>query len=351
MITFIITNITNCGGTERVVTSQINYLVQQGFNVEIISMTSIDGNLPFFNLDSTVKIHHLGIKSYEHGGLLDKWKGYVSSFLTFRKYLKTYETDIIIGTSRNTNILSIINKPVDTRIIGCEHFQYYNPSPAIRFLRNCFYKKLEKLIVLTNRDFNLYVKKGIRAVCIPNAVSFPLQEDMSSKSNIAIAVGRNSFEKNFSLLLRLWKQIGNDDWTLKIVGEGPLLEDNKALAKELCIENVEFIPFTKNIIDYYKEATIYLMTSRFEAFPMVLLEAKTCGCVCVSFDCETGPREIIQDNKDGYLIPMENHELFISRVKQLMDNPILCREMGKKALENSKLYSAEVILSKLKDIL
>lgn len=351
MITFIITNITNCGGTERVVVSQVNYLVQQGYKVEIISFTSREGEQSFFDLNPSVNIHHLGIRSYEHGGLLDKLKGYVDSFLTFRKYLNVYVTDIIIGTSRNTNILSVINKPVNTRIIGCEHFQYYNPSPIVRIIRNFYYRKLETLIVLTNRDLCLYQKKGIHAVCIPNAVPFPLQEDFTSKSKIAIAVGRNSYEKNFGLLLRLWKQIGNKAWKLKIIGEGPLLEENKKLVKELGIVNVEFVPFTKNIVDYYKEATIYLMTSRFEAFPMVLLEAKTCGCVCVSFDCETGPRDIIQNDMDGFLIPVGNNELFVSRVKLLMDNPSMCWKMGKQAIENSKLYTKEVILRKLEDII
>ena len=93
------------------------------------------------------------------------------------------------------------------------------------------------------------------------------------------------------------------------------------------------------------------MTSRFEALPMVLLEAKTCGCVCVSFDCETGPREIINEGKDGFLVPVGDEELFIKRVRQLMSDNMLCEKMGKEALESSKLYSQQVILKKLLDII
>ena len=348
-ITFIITDITKCAGTERVVTTQADYLAKRGHEIEVISLSSSSGG-SFFEMDSSVKIYHLGINSYEYGDVINKLKGYFVSFFRLRKFLKLYKTDLIIGTSRNTNVYAALNCR-NCRVIGFEHFAYNNPSPIIRIIRDYVYKKIEKLVVLTNRDFELYSKKGIDVICIPNAVPFSVQDGMSRKSCIALAVGRNSSEKNFDLLLKLWKKIDVNNWILKIVGEGPLLEHNKTLALELGIENVEFIPFTANIIDYYKEASIYMMTSQFEAFPMVLLEAKTCGCVCVSLDCETGPREIIQDGKDGFLIPMNNYNLFISRVRLLISDEQLRYRMGLEAIENSKLYSKEIILKKLEDLL
>lgn len=348
MISFFITNINKCAGTERVVTSQVNYLVQQGKRVEIISLNSSEGGA-FFDLDDSVVIHHLGVPTYEHAGLFNKIKGYIESFIAVKSFFKSYKTDLIIGTSRNTNIMAIVNNK-NTRVIGCEHFQYYNPNPLIRMIRDYYYKKLEKLIVLTKRDQEIYIQKGILAVCIPNAVSFPLQKDIKEKSKIAVAVGRHSYEKNFELLLRLWKQIDSKDWTLQIIGEGPLYEDNKSYAKKEGVENVEFVPFTKDIIDFYKRASIYLMTSRFEALPMVLLEAKTCGCVCVSFDCETGPREIIRDGVDGYLIPVGQNEEYVRCVRLLMNDSHLCEKMGKEALESSIMYSEEILLKKLLDI-
>lgn len=348
MISFFITNINKCAGTERVVTSQVNYLVQQGKRVEIISLNSIEGGA-FFDLDNSVVIHHLGVPTYENAGLLKKIIGYIESFVVVKSFFRSYKTDLVIGTSRNTNIMAIVNNR-GTRVIGCEHFQYYNPKPLIRVIRDYFYKKLEKLIVLTKRDQEIYIKKGISAVCIPNAVSFPVQKNIKEKSKIAVAVGRHSYEKNFELLLRLWKRVDSKDWTLQIIGEGPLYEDNKSYAEKEGIKNVEFIPFTKDIVNYYRQASIYLMTSRFEALPMVLLEAKTCGCVCVSFDCETGPREIIRNGVDGFLIPLGQDDEYINRVEQLMNDPDLCKKMGNEALDSSYLYSKEVLLKKLLNI-
>lgn len=351
MLSVLITDITKCAGTERAVSSVVNYLADHDFELEIISLCSKSGK-PFFDLNNKVRCIHLGVPSYEHGTIFAKLKGYVLSFKIVYTFFRVHKTDLVLGTSRNTNVLSVLCcRNEQSKVIGCEHFQYGACSLPIRLIRNFFYEKLDKLVVLTDRDKNKYRKHNINTICIPNAVPFDIQHCENSKEKIAIAVGRHSREKNFAQLLKLWRKANIEDWKLQIIGEGPLVNENKKIAKQLELHNVEFVPFTKNIIDYYRMASLYLMTSQYEAFPMVLLEAKTCGCVCVSFDCETGPREIINDGIDGFLIPVGNDNMFIQQVRKLTGDLDLIKQMGQRSLENSKEYSKEVVLRKWIELL
>lgn len=346
-VTFLITNICHCAGTERVVSSITNYIVTKQVDVEIVSLTSTGNDFPFFPIENRIKIHHLGITPYEYGLPMKKIMGYFRSYFVVKNFLKEYDTDILVGTSRNTNILALINRKSDKiRVIGCEHFSYNTISAWALPIRKFYYRKLEKLVVLTERDEVAYSRQRINTLCIPNAVSFDPVYNKFEKRPIALAVGRNSIDKNFDRLLRLWAKLDEKDWILKIVGEGPLLEQNKATASELGISNVEFIPFTKKIQEYYNEASIYLMTSRYESYPMVLIEAKTCGCACVSFDCETGPREIIRDGVDGYVIPYDDDNLFVDKVKKLIKDNTLLSEMQKASYDDSYRFSRDSILRK-----
>ncbi len=171
-----------------------------------------------------------------------------------------------------------------------------------------------------------------------------------------MAVGRHSQEKGFDRLLSIWKDIENvrTDWELLIIGEGNLYEHNQNVAKILGLKTVRFLPFQKNVQPYYQKASLYLMTSLYEALPMVLIEAKMCGCICISYNCKTGPAEIIKDGEDGFLIPEGNQNLFIEKILNLMNDRILMERMGEKAMVNVKDYSPGKILPKwdtlIKDI-
>ena len=345
-ITFVITNLVKCGGTERAVISVANSLADYNYTINIISLNSAQ-EATFFPINEKINIIHLGQKSYENGNIKNKVIGYFKSYHKIKKHLKSHKTDIIIGTSRNTTILSLISPNNARSIIGCEHFSSSAPiNSIIRIIRDRLYTKLNRLIVLTPYDQKYYSNKGINTTCIPNSIPFAPQDCLNEKKNIAIALGRHSREKAFDKLIKLWNKIDRKDWELKIIGEGPLLEYNKSIAKQYNSDNIKFEPFTKNVIPYYRQAKLYLMTSIFEAFPMVLLEAKTCQCVCVSFDCKTGPKELINNNIDGFVIDVNDDKSFIEHVKTLMDNENKCNEMGIKAQENSLEYSSENITQK-----
>lgn len=345
LISIFITDISQCGGTERTVISLANYLSENSYKVKIISLFSNKESKPFFEVDSKISVIHLQLSSYMNGSLFIKLKGYINSYLKVNRFIRDHDADIFMGTSRNTNLLCILGGK--KLIIGCEHFPNNVPMNGfLRIIRNIFYKKLTKLIVLTERDQHYYKLKGISTEVIPNAIPFnSCSVDFNIKEKVALAVGRHTDQKNFKELIRIWKCIWKrcEDWTLFIVGEGPLFYENQKFAKEIGCDSIKFIKYTNSIIEYYMKASLYLMTSIYEAFPMVLIEAKNLGCVNIAYDCETGPREIIKDGNDGFLVPIDSPNDYVEKVITIMKNDDLRIKMGKTAILNSQEYTKQNI--------
>lgn len=351
-IIFVITNITNCAGTERVVTSIANYFVSLSHEVSIISLFSKQGKA-YFPLNNAIKVIHLNSYPYTNKGLVSRIWGRFVSAIKFIKIIRKAPADVYIGTSVNTNVLLLLFNS-SKKNIGCEHFAANVPmNTFFRIFRDAIYKNLNRLVVLTKRDFEYYNKKGIAVEIIPNSIPFVVRTNNSFKTNIALAVGRHTRQKSFDRLLYIWKNIENKrtDWELLIIGEGELYEYNQNVANTLGLKTVRFLPFQKDVQSYYQKASLYLMTSLYEALPMVLIEAKMCGCVCVSYDCKTGPAEIIKDGEDGCLIPEGNQNLFVEKVLNLMDDQVMMERMGAKAMINAEDYSPDKILPKWKQIL
>ena len=345
-IAIVISNILKCGGTERVVCGIANYLSQK-YKVEIISLFS-NGGESFFELSRNITIHHLSVNSYENKSFRYKIVGWIKSINSYRKFVKKINPDIYIGTSRNTNIMALLFRN-NNIVIGCEHFSALSPMNGfLRIFRDNAYKKLDSLVVLTQKDCNYYKENKIKAEVIPNSVSYTSCNNIQGKSKIALAVGRHSKEKAFDKLIRIWSQIENQnpDWNLYIIGDGELFDYNKSLANEIGLKKVSFIPFQKNIQEYYKQASLYLMTSLYEAFPMVLIEAQTHGCVCISYNCETGPAEIINDGINGCLVEYDNSKMFVEKFHMLANNAELMKDMAKNAIHDAERFSPNAIMPK-----
>ena len=351
-VCIVVSNITACAGTERVVIGVANYLVHLKYEVVIISLFSKYGSA-YFQLDSNITIIHVGAYKYTEKGWLQKTWGRFSSLYNSYRVIRRVRADIYIGTSVNTNVLSILFSP-SKRIIGCEHFAATVPmNSCLRLFRNRIYRRLVRLIVLTQRDCDYYKKNKVKAKVIQNTIPFPIPLSYPYKSKVVLAVGRHSREKAFDRLLSIWKKIEHArlDWHLILVGEGDLLEYNKEVATKLEIKNVQFLPFQKNIQDYYMNASLYFMTSLYEALPMVLIEAKACGCVCISYDCKTGPAEIIKDGNDGFLISEGDEDSFVNKALLLMEDQNKRTIMGKRAMVNAQDYSNISIMPKWKNLL
>lgn len=347
-VSFVTTDITQPAGTERVIINLSNYFSSHGVLVELHSL-STSGGTAFYELDDRIKIIHHGLSDYstENNFFIKAFRK-LTNTLRVKSCLKSINGDFIIGTGKHINTyLAVFKKSKQHKIIGCEHFAYNAPmSRFTKAIRNYFYKKLDYLVVLTEKDREFYSRFVSNVYCIPNSYSFYPENSSSLDNKIVLAIGRHTPQKGYDLLLPVWKEVAAEypDWTLHIIGTGPLLKERESQAASLNLkETVKFLPPAKDIVNRYLESSVFVMPSRYEAFPMVLLEAEACGLPCVAYDCDTGPGEIIRHGEDGFLVPVGDANQFKEQLTKLISNATLRNEMAKAARQNVKRFGIDEI--------
>ena len=166
-------------------------------------------------------------------------------------------------------------------------------------------------------------------------------------------MGRMTDEKGFDMLLKAWAIVEsrNTDWTLEIVGEGPLEASLKELHAKLGLKRVVFSPFTSNPEKKYREASIYVMSSRHEGFPLVLLEAANMSLPIVSFDCNNGPREIVHDGVNGFLVAPGDINAMAGKILELIDSEDERLTISENALLTMKAFRMENVILEWKRLI
>lgn len=207
-------------------------------------------------------------------------------------------------------------------------------------------KKYDTIVVLTQEDKVTNWNGWKNVVVMPNPVSFrsDVASYLSEKS--IVAIGRLDRIKNFSSLINAFKLVvlRHDDWSLKIYGNGELENELIDQIRQLGLENRVFLMgFTNNIKGVLCKSSIFALTSYTEGFPMVLLEAMECGVPPVSYQCPCGPKEIITDGKDGFLVPLNDEQMLAERICQLIEDKELRIRMGAAAKERAKYYQVDQI--------
>ena len=344
----ILTNITNRAGTERAVVNLCNILAEfHNFSVSILSTDSGSGRAAY-ELNENVKIFHLA-GTIGNPNPVKKLLGYKKLFCFLKKADCEYgKNSCFIGTDVSFNILIGFFKKAKT--VGCEHMNYGSASFAHKFLRKLCYPKLDKVVLLTEKDKERYQFLQNVAV-IPNCISFAPESVKSYASKKVIAIGRYTQQKGFDLLLDainlLKERICN--WSFEVIGDG----EQKSLLEEKIKFNglgkiVKLLPPTSDIQSIYHSASIYVMSSRWEGLPMVLIEAQSCGLPIVSFDCPEGPSLLVHDGEDGYLVPPNDIQALSEKLLDLINDESKRTRFGKKAFENAKRFSVEAISEKWK---
>ncbi|ATM96827.1 WbcM protein [Yersinia frederiksenii] len=340
-------DISHTGGTERVSLALANYLVKEGYQVVIISLS---GNAPpKFHVDERIKLVSLFDKKRRFS------LAYFSVVFRLRRILIDESIDVVIDVDTMLALFSTVSL-VGTNIkhISWEHFNYKsNLTVKSRKLARIIAAKYADVVVtLTEKDREYWLEENKypeKIVSISNPLPFAPQSRLKNKDTKTIlALGRLNYQKGFDLLLDIWAKVEevNSDWGLVIAGDG---EDKNLLSEkinELNLKNVELLPSTPNVRDLYDQSAIYVMTSRFEGFPMVLLEAKACGLPIIAYDCDTGPSELITDNEDGFLIPFADSNTFSERLIQLMNDDNLREAMSLRSLVNSEKYQIEATIGR-----
>ena len=280
----------------------------------------------------------------------------------FKQYLLDIHPDITVSILRRE--INFINSIKDgSKKIGEIHFtrsSYRNisipffPQKVNLYISNLWInnlikelKKLDRFVTLTQEDYNLWPELNNKLV-IPNFVPDYKGERSQLNSKSVIAVGRYSWEKGFDLLVSIWEIVNqkHPDWTLNIYGVGDYssiqnLANEKGLNKVFICHSA-----TNNIYQQYINSSIFTMSSRYEGFGMVLIEAMSVGLPPIAFACPCGPRDIIKNGENGILVEPGNIKGYADSICELIEKPEKRELMAKKAIERTKDYSKDNIMNK-----
>lgn len=338
-------------GTERAAVNLANILCCfLKYEVEILTGRMDEGTIKY-DIDKKIKIKKMDLPTSPKSRV--ELINYYYNLA--KKIRKIKDFDFIIGTTCYFNIILIffLNKKIKT--IACEHMNYGALKGFLKLIRKFAYRFAYKVILLTKEDSKHYEKflKKKNFEVIPNTLSFKCESYNSLEKKNLISVGRLTNQKGYDLLLETFAIIKKEmpDWKLKIYGKGELLDSLLKKRKDLKLESeVEFIEPVSDIREKYLESSIYIMSSRWEGLPMVLLEAMACGLPLVSFNCPYGPSEVIDDSNNGFLVGEGNIEELAKKVIVLMKDKNLRKKMGQNSKIISQRYSPEEIKEKWRKI-
>jgi glycosyltransferase involved in cell wall biosynthesis len=345
-IVFLLHDIHFGGGGERVTVHLADQLIRKGYQVTIVSLSKYRKE-NIYTINPEIHIEYLNFDFQNKINLIEK----TISVFAVRKYFKPIKKQtIVLGTGTYPSLLlALLPHRKNIKSIGCQHNSYAAVKHFWAISRKLFFGRLNALVSLTNQDLPKLKRINPNSYVIPNAVPFYPEKPAKLENKIILSVGRIEYLKGYDLLLDAFEKVNINllDWKLRIIGDGPL----KNYIRERLIasglnEKVEILPPTAKIIDEYMQASVYVMTSRTEGLPMVLLEAQACGLPIVSFDCETGPSDIVSDNENGFLIKRFDTDSMAQKLSLLCTDLVKRKEFGVKGRENVKKYFTDEIINK-----
>ena len=358
----------NSGGMERVLANKANWLVKQGHEVVIVT-TDQRGERPFFPLDERIKCFDLGVNYEENNG-----KSFINKLIHYpfkqqkhkrklTELLQSLRADVVLSMFCNDASFIPSIKDGSKKILEI-HFSRFK---RLQYGRKGLWKladeyrskqdakvaaRFNRFVVLTEEDKEYW--EGLKNMCvIGNARSFVLPKPAKLENKTVIAVGRYSYQKGFERLIAAWHQVCQhvDDWKLHLVGDGELREELQQQIEALNLKDKVILGKAEtDMLTVYKNASVLAMSSRYEGLPMVLLEAQAAGLPIVSFQCKCGPKDVIADGVDGFLVNEGDVDALAEKLMKLMNDEALRKKMGAAAFERSERYAEDRIMKQWTDL-
>ena len=368
-IVYLYTSLTTVGGADRIVIQKANYLADvMGHEVYVIT-DSQAGRAVIFPLSPKVKHIDLDInfdRQYRHGLLLRSLCYFMLMFVYRKKLgrlLEHIKADIVISTlGRDIDFLTQLND--GSRKVGEAHTTRMNLRKTQDLLEGGFVhrmigKRLKKKIDTAVKQLDAFVVLNehekeewatVRpAVIIPNSLPFYPAVPSTLSASRATCVGRLEWEKGIDRLIDIWLSVHNThpDWVLDIYGQGMLQDE---LQQKIIAANagtyIHLKGSSPDIMYEYLNCSLLVLTSRYEGFPMALLEAMACGVPCVTYDCPFGPRSMITNMRNGILVEEGDKKEMVDKINYLIENEKNRKKIGTNARKYVLQYSQKNIMDK-----
>ncbi|WP_161530836.1 glycosyltransferase family 4 protein [Riemerella anatipestifer] len=372
-IVYFFPNLKDAAGTERMLNVKANYLADVlGYNVTIITYRQYDDPI-FFKFSERIKMIHFDTldptRDLKNFPSAERKKLYKNFMATYRKKVEDYlyhnPTDIAISMyfGAEHKFLPLI-KDGSKKVM--EYHFHFDITPFSKILKSGWslqnlkakiltklfqrtLNKFDKIVVLTEEDEKAWSHYFDNVTNIPNPITIePITTDYKTKK--VLAVGRFTYQKGFNYLIDAWAIAGKKfpDWQLDLYGHGDLEEELRSQIKKLGLEqSINIFPPSKSINEVYAQYSVFALSSRFEGFPLVLIESIASGLVPVAFACKNGPKQMLGDNKlKDFLVEPNDVETFAEKLSKLMESEVLRKEMSEEALRVSKRYEMSNIMKK-----
>lgn len=356
---YLIAGVYRAAGMEKVLSDKANYFAARGEEVVIVT-TDQCGRPPAFRLDPSIRLIDLAIGYEKTNG-----SGFFRKAVSFPlkrwrhrhrldKLLKREKPDITVSMFCNDagflpRIKDGSKKVLEVHFSRFKRLQYGRKglwALADRYLSRRDLdtaRAFDRFVVLTQEDKG-YWGDLPNLVVIPNGV--PRAQQAPLEAHTALAVGRYSYQKGLDRLVKAWSLVHERrDWKLKLIGDGECREElERLIAERQVSDSVELTGPRKDMDTEYRQASLLLLSSRYEGLPMVLLEAQARGIPAIAFDCRCGPKDVIQDGKNGRLVPEGDIPALAKAIEETIHDPDALRKMGAQAYMDAGRWDPEAIM-------
>jgi len=347
---YITNGISGAGGLERVLSVKTRYFAEQlGYTVHVVRLNEAQAPL-FYDFSPKVQLHSIAV----FGNPVSYLRNYIAGL---QAVVLTVQPDVILVCDDGLkafflpSVLKTTAKLVYERHVS----KSISLTPTMGFISRIAVRlqwqlmdflaaSYDRFVVLTTANTTEWPLKNL--VVIGNPLSFYPDASSSLATKKVLAVGKQSYQKGYDLLLKAWQQVVavHPDWQLEIYGTFDATQGLDALAADYGIsDTIHFFPPEQDIASVYLGSSVFVLSSRYEGFGMVLIEAMACGVPCVSFDCPYGPSDILTNGSDGFLVPTGDTTALAQSLLQLLGDSALRQQMGHQAKENVTRYLPEPI--------
>lgn len=359
------------GGIERIISTQANYWAEKGH--EVILLTHRDPTCKSFFplLPSVINVYTGDLPCRSTIDIIPgvySFRVIKTRISQLRSAIKKVSPDIVITTMHGSENFFLDKCVANTPIIGVNHISYnlrigsYERTKIKKIAAYVLFifqlrtfRKYRQIVTLSKTEALIWNKLGCNSIFIPNSVdSTKIKKHAHVCNKTIVTVGRLDYLKGHDRLLDVWERIANKypDWTLLFIGDGPLMNIYKNRSKETGIERqIQFLGKRDDVYNILSSCSIFAFTSRSESFGMVILEALSCGIPVITYDCENGPRDIIDNYYNGFIIKDGDIESYIKRLEDLINNCSIRDSFSKNGYKTIERFDNYIVMEQWKMLL